>query len=280
MPTQIMATGRSSEFLDPTAIPGIPHNVYAETSLADTTPVNPSLIYDGTTVSEITIPSGKLTITDIMIGFGFVYWTIQLDTGDGGGFRTLVTFGFTLIGATSEVKAFKTPITIQGGLGVKIRLQAQLATTPTTPTDVSATLRCYTDGNLPRFSTRTSTVFTLTDLATSGSTEQVMNVAENGGTPGLSISVPAGTALHITDFDVASGTSAALVKLQHTTDGVNFFTIGALEVSGLGNASWVKASPTIPWVVAGGASVAIQITATTPTGAIPVTGVILGVRLS
>jgi hypothetical protein len=281
MPTQLMSTGRSAEFLDPTALVGIPHNVYAETTLPDTTPVNPSLIYDGTTVSEISIPSGKFVITDLLIGFGFVYWTIQLDTGDGGGFRTLATFGFTLIGSTTEIKAFKTPITIQGGAGVKIRLQAQLATTPTVAIDVNATLRCYTDGSLPRFPTRTPSVFTLTDLATSGSTEQVMNVAENGGTPGLSIPVPTSTVLQITDFDVASGSSAALVKLQYTSDGgVNWFTMGALEVAGLGTATWAKASPTIPWVITGGASVLVQITATTPAGVIPVTGVILGARLS
>lgn len=280
MGTQIMSTGRSSEFLDPTALVGIPHNIYTEATLPDTTPVNPSLTYDGTTVSEISVPTGKFVITDVMIGFGFVYWTIQLDKGDGNGFQSLATFGFTLIGATSEVKAFKTPITIQGGTGVKFRLQAQLATTPTSPTDVAMTVRGYTNGTLPNFQTKTPTVFTLTDLATSGATEQVMNVSENAGTPGLSIPVSASTMLQITDFDIASGTSAAFIKLQHTTDGVNFFTIGALEVSGLGNSGWVKATPVTPWVILGGASVALQITATTPTGAIPVTGVLTGLRCS
>jgi hypothetical protein len=280
MATQLMSTGRSAEFLDPNALIGVAHNLYAETTLPDTTPVNPDITYDGTTVTEISILSGKFSITDVMIGLGFVYWTIQLDTGDGGGFRTLATFGFTLIGSTTEVKTFRTPITIQGGAGVKIRLQAQLTTTPTTPIDVNMTLRCYTDGPVISFQNEIPFTLTLTDLATSGSTEQVMNIAENGGTPALSTSVPTGTVFQITDFDVASNGAVAVFKLQYTNDGTNWFTIAGLDVAGLGISTWVKATPITAWRVTGGASVAVRITATTPGGAIPVTGVLTGKRLS
>lgn len=275
-----MSTGRSSEFLDPDAVLGIPHNLYAETTLSDTTAVNPNLIYDGASVTEISVPSGKFVITDVMISIGFVYWTIQLDKGDGNGYQPLAIFGFTLIGSVTEVKRFKTPITIQGGTGVKIRLEAQLTATPTTPVDVNMTLRCRTDGTRPTFATKTATTFTLTGLATTGATEEVMDISVNAGTPAGTVPISSGTTLKITDFDVAADGGLAVFKLQYTSDGTNWFTAGALDVTGLGTSSWVKAGPTTPWWFDGGANVAIRITATTPDGAIPVTGVLTGLLCS
>ena len=280
MPTQIMSTGRSSEYLDPNAPAGIAHNLYAEATLSDTTAVNPDLIYDGASVTEISVPSGKFVITDLMISLGFVYWTIQLDKGDGNGYQPLAIFGFTLIGAVTEVKTFKTPITIQGGTGVKIRLEAQLTTTPTTPVDVNMTLRCYTDGGAPTFSTKTPTVFTLTGLATTGATEEVMDISANAATPASTFAVSAGTTLQVTDFDVAADGGLTIFKLQYTTNGTDWFTAAGLDVTGLGTSSWVKANPATPWWITGGANVAIRITATTPDGAIPVTGVLMGLLCS
>lgn len=120
------------------------HSLYAEATLPDTTPVNPPMTFDGNSVSEIDVPSGKLVITDAFLGFGFVYWTIEVNFGSG--FVTLATFGFTLTAPpSSEVKRFKSPITILGGPGVAMRLKVAAATTPTVPIPVNATLRCFSE---------------------------------------------------------------------------------------------------------------------------------------
>ncbi len=262
------------------------HSLYAEATLPDTTPVNPSMTYDGATVSQISVPSGKLVITDCYFGFGFVYWTIEVDFGLGGGFVVLATFGFTLLApATTEELKFKAPIVIQGGPGVAVRLRAMLATTPTNPVDVSATLRCYSEdvvaGPTPiPFTSRVSTVITLTDLSTTGTSEEILNMSENGGTPGLSIPVPAGSFLQIDDFHAAGGPFEGIFKLQQTNDGVNWFTIGAMEVSGTGSGMHMLASPQTSWKIDGGPSVAARIAITTPTNPIPVTSFLSGYRVS
>lgn len=123
------------------------HSLYAETTLPDMTPVNPAMIYDGASVASIPVPSGQFIITDLYFGIGFVYWTIQVDLGLGAGFVDWVTFGFVLTSPpTTEVKRFKTPITIPGGPGVAIRLKVALAVVPAAPIDVNATVRCRTQG--------------------------------------------------------------------------------------------------------------------------------------
>jgi hypothetical protein len=124
------------------------HSLYAETTLPDTdnNPVFPSMIYDGAAVASIPVPSGKLVITDAFFGFGFVFWSIEVDYGLGAGFVTLAKFGFTLIAPlTTEVKRFKSPIVIQGGSGVAIRLRVKSPDVPATPLDVNATIRLYSE---------------------------------------------------------------------------------------------------------------------------------------
>src|SRR5262249_8498819 len=74
------------------------HNIYTEAVIPDTTPITPSIILDGSSVSAISVPSGQsLVITDLYIGIGFLYWTIEVDRGLGGGFVPLAIFGFTLL---------------------------------------------------------------------------------------------------------------------------------------------------------------------------------------
>lgn len=120
------------------------HSLYAEAVLPDMTPVNPPMTFDGATVSEIPVPSGKLVITDAFFGFGFVYWSIEVNFGSG--FVTLATFGFTLLAPSStEIKRFKSPITIKGGAGVAMRLRVVAAAAPTIPIPVDATLRCFSE---------------------------------------------------------------------------------------------------------------------------------------
>lgn len=121
------------------------HSLYAEATLPDTTPVNPPMVYDGTTVTEILIPSGQFIISDLYFGIGFVYWTVEVDFG--AGYVDFASFGFVLTAPpTTEVKKLKTPITIQGGPGVKMRLRVTSPVTPSAPIDVNATLRCRTQG--------------------------------------------------------------------------------------------------------------------------------------
>lgn len=120
------------------------HSLYAEATLPDTAPVNPPMIYDGASVTEIAIPSGRFIISDLYFGLGFVYWTVEVDFGSG--FETFATFGFVLTAPpTTEVKRLTTPITIPGGPGVKMRLRVKLAATPAASVDVNATLRCRTE---------------------------------------------------------------------------------------------------------------------------------------
>jgi hypothetical protein len=118
-------------------------SLYAETTLPDTTPVYPPMTYNGASVTSIPIPAGtSLVITDLFFGFGLVFWTIEVDFGSG--FVTLGTFGFTLLApATSEVKTYNSPITIQGGPGVAFRLRAITPTTPTVPVEADITVRLY-----------------------------------------------------------------------------------------------------------------------------------------
>jgi hypothetical protein len=264
------------------------HSLHAEATLPDTTPVNPSMTYDGATVAQISIPSGKFVITDCYFGFGFVYWTIEVDYGLGGGFVVLANFGFTLLApATTEELKFKAPIVIQGGAGVAVRLRAMLAEDPINPVDVSASIRCYTEtvvaGPTPMpFTTRQNTVITLTDLATTGTTQEILNMSENGGTPGLSIPVPAGSFLQIDDFHCAGGPFEGIFRLQQTNDGVTWFTLAALEVSGTGSGMHMLASPNTSWKINGndGPAVAARIAITTPTNPIPVTSFLSGYRVS
>ena len=262
------------------------HSLYAEASLPDTTPVNPSLIYDGTTLTEIPVPAGtKFVITDLIIGVGFVYWEIEVDFGSG--FVTLARFGFTLIApAISEKKRLKSPIVVQGGPGVKVRLKATLAADPVAPVEVSMTVRCYTSQNVagplavPVYGTRTPTVITLADLATTGAVEEVLSMSENAGAPAVSLAVPSDTLLQITDFDVASGGGQGMFRLQQTIDGITWFTIGAVEVSGISMGVSFIVSPELAWNITGGPSVAFRLTEETPAGPIPVAAVLSGYRLS
>jgi len=118
------------------------HSLYAEASLPDATPVNPPMIYDGSVVTQILIPSGQFIISDLYLGFGFVYWVVEVDFG--AGYVDYTRFGFTLLAPlTTEVKKFKTPITINGGPGVKMRLRVEAVTFPV---DVNCTIRCRMQG--------------------------------------------------------------------------------------------------------------------------------------
>jgi hypothetical protein len=252
------------------------HSLYAETTLSDTTPVNPPMTYDGNTVSEIDVPSGRFLISDLYIGLGFVYWTIEVDRGSG--FTAIATFGFTLISPpVTEKKEFKSPIAIQGGPGVRMRLKVASAVTPVSPIDVKAAIRCYSD-SAPAM--RQSTVITLTDLVTTGTGEQVLNMSENGGPPATSIPVAKGSFLEIDDYDVAAGGGPGSFKLEQTNDGKTWFTIGVLEVFGVGTGTSITANPTTPWKIKGddGPSVAMRLAITTSGGPTPVASVLSGYR--
>lgn len=252
-----------------------PHSLYAETTLSDTTPVNPPLVYDGNSVSEIPIPSGYLAITDLYFGLGFVYWTIEVNRGSG--FTSLATFGFTLLSPpVTEKKEFKFPIIIPGGTGVVMRLKVAAAVSPLVPIEVKATLRCYTNSGAPP----NASVLTLTDLTTKSASEEILNLSENGGTPASSIEVPAGTVLDIGDYDVASGGAPGSFKLQQTKDGLTWFTIGVLEVFGVGMGTSLTADPRTPWKIKGsdGPAVAIRLAVTTSAGATPVAAVLSAQR--
>ena len=253
---------------------------YAEAIIADTTPVFPSMIYNGQAVSEIDVPAGqKLVITDAFFGFGFLFWTIEVDFGSG--FTPIANFGFTLIAPiTTEVKCFKSPITIVGGPGVKIRVKATAATLPDNPIDASITLRIYTEPLKSSFaaSSKTPTVITLTAPETSGGTEEILNMSENGGAPTLALSVPPGKFLEIDDFDVAAGGQPGAFRLQQTNDGSTWFTIGRLDVVGIGNGAYLQVNPFTPWRIDGGPNVAVRVAITTPGGPLPVASVLTGFR--
>lgn len=252
-----------------------PHSLYAETTLSDTTPVNPSLVYDGDVVSEIPIPSGYLAITDLYFGLGFVYWTVEVNRGSG--FTSLATFGFTLLSPpVTEKKEFKFPIIIPGGPGVVMRLKVAAAVSPASPIEVKATIRCYTNSGTPP----NASVFTLTDLTTQGGSEEILNLSENGGTPATSISVPQGTVLEIGDYDIASGGAPGSFKLQQTKDGITWSTIGVLEVFGVGMGTSLTADPRTAWKIRGndGPAVAIRLAVTTSAGATPVAAVLSALR--
>lgn len=120
------------------------HSLYAEATLPDATPVNPPMTYDGAVVTEIPIPDGQFIISDLYFSIGFVYWVIEVDFG--AGYVDYARFGFTLLSpVTTEVKSFTTPITINGGPGVKMRLRVNLPTVPASPVDVNCTVRCRTE---------------------------------------------------------------------------------------------------------------------------------------
>lgn len=127
---------------------------------------------------------------------------------------------------------------------------------------------------------RTSVVITLTDLATTGDTEEILNMSENGGAPALSIPVPPGTSLQIDDVDVAAGGDFALFKLQQTNDGVTWFTIGAIQISGWGAGVSKQVNPDTAWHIRGddGPAVAFRLAITTPVTAEPVASVLTGYR--
>jgi len=129
----------------------------------------------------------------------------------------------------------------------------------------------------------TPCVISLGQLATVGSTEEVLSICENGGAIVSSLPVPPGTTLVISDFDCAAGGApGGSFKLQQSNDGVSFFTIGALEVSGLGLGTWVMASPDTAWIINGndGPAVTFRIVGLTPGGPLPVTCVCTGYRQS
>lgn len=122
------------------------HSFYTEAVLTDTTPQIPSITYDGATVAQVPVTSGRLVITDAFFGFGFVFWSIQIDFGGGGGFVSVATFGFTLLTPlTTEVKKFKSPIVVPGGPGVAMRIRVAAATPPVNPLNVNCTLRLYSE---------------------------------------------------------------------------------------------------------------------------------------
>lgn len=122
------------------------------------------------------------------------------------------------------------------------------------------------------------TVFTLTQPATTGTVEETLSLSEKGVPIGTSIPVPAGTSLAITDLDVAAGGAFAMFRLKQSNDGVNFFTIGALQVTGTGIGTWVKADPVTAWMITGGPNVQVALTALTTGGPLPVTCVMTGYR--
>jgi collagen triple helix repeat protein len=261
------------------------HSLYTETVISDTTPITPAMTYDGAAVSSVPVPAGQsLVITELYIGIGFLYWTLEVDRGLGAGFVTLATFGFTLAEiAVSEKIEFKSPIVVPGGTGVQIRFTVAAAVTPSVPLDACLTARCYTLAGSPGPTlpaNRASTIITLTDLTTTGITEEVLNISEDAGTPGLTVPVPAATVLQITDYQIAGGGQRATFRLQQTNDGVAWFNIAALQVAGVAAALSVMTSPKTSWRVDGGANVAVRIAVMTPDGPTPVAANLSGYRYS
>ena len=127
---------------------------------------------------------------------------------------------------------------------------------------------------------KTPTIITITDPATTGGVPEVLNMSENGVPAGLSIPVPAGQYFEITDYDVAAGGQAGIFRLQQTNDGVSWFTIGALQLLGIGTSTSIMVNPQVYWKIDGGPNVAFRIEITTPAGATPVAGNISGNRVS
>lgn len=129
---------------------------------------------------------------------------------------------------------------------------------------------------------RTSVVITLSDLATTGSAPQVLGMSENAGAPASALPVPAGSFLQLDDVDVSAGGNSANFQLQQTNDGVNWFPIGALDLSGFGAGVNLQVNPDTAWQIRGddGPAVAFRLSITTPNGALPVASVITGYRVS
>ena len=110
-------------------MPTTTSSIYGELTLSDTTPTPVPIVYNGQSISQIDIPSGTLHITDVLIGIGFIYWAIEVDRGSG--FTSIATFGFTLlVPFHTEIKKFNTPIAIDGGPGVAMRIVATAVTPP------------------------------------------------------------------------------------------------------------------------------------------------------
>lgn len=129
---------------------------------------------------------------------------------------------------------------------------------------------------------KASTVITLGEAATVDTSEQVLGMCENCGAPTFAVAVPPASYLEIDDFDVAAGGGPGKFKLQQTNDGVNWFTIGEIDVSGTGDGVSMMASPNTPWKVSGndGPSVSFRIAVTTPGGPTPVTATLSGYRVT
>lgn len=121
---------------------------------------------------------------------------------------------------------------------------------------------------------------TIGEASTTGAVPEVLGMSENGGAPLLAIPVPPGTYFEITDYDVAAGGAEGTFKLQQTNDGISWFTIGALQVFGVGQAVSLLVKPQIYWKIDGnaGPAVAFRVLITTPNGPIPVACNISGNR--
>lgn len=121
---------------------------------------------------------------------------------------------------------------------------------------------------------------TMGEAATTVVTPEVLPLRENGGAPALSIPVAPGTYFEITDYDVAAGGQQGTFKLQQTLDGISWFTIGALQVMGVGQATSLLVNPQIYWKIDGnaGPAVAFRVETTTPDGPTPVACNISGKR--
>lgn len=126
----------------------------------------------------------------------------------------------------------------------------------------------------------TPRIITLGPAATTVATPEVLGMSENGAAPVLAIPVAPGTYFEITDYDVAAGGQQGTFKLQQTNDGVTWFNIGALQVSGVGQATSIMVNPQIYWKIDGnaGPAVAFRVEITTPGGITPVTCNISGNR--
>ena len=114
---------------------------------------------------------------------------------------------------------------------------------------------------------------------TAGLVEEAMPLIVDGTAPAATVAVPANTNVVISDI-IPGGDNSTLYRLQQTNDGVTWFTIGALQVFGIGMGISIQVNPDTPWRIDGGIAVAIRVAITTPLGPIPVACVLNGYRVS
>lgn len=95
------------------------------------------------------------------------------------------------------------------------------------------------------------------NLTTVGTGFEVVPLTVDGAAPALTVAVPLGTQLVISDVGVCATANAAW-KLEQTNDGVTWFNIGLFEVPGVITTPTKLYSVKTGWVINGGANVAIR----------------------